>query len=77
MGEAPLGGVAPATVEVVYRYLAAIFRSAVRDRVIVTSPCVDVRLPRSVARQVVPLETEPVLALADAVPDRPVGGERA
>ena len=61
---------APATVEVVYRYLAAVFRSAVRDRLIVTSPCVDVRLPRPVVRQVVPLETDQVLALADAVPDR-------
>ncbi|MCW2744162.1 MAG: hypothetical protein JWM48_712 [Mycobacterium sp.] len=36
---------APATVEVVYRYLAAVFRSAVADRLIMSSPCVGVRLP--------------------------------
>jgi hypothetical protein len=59
---------APATVEVVYRYLAAIFRSAVRDRLIATSPCVDVRLPRPALRQVVPLETEQVLALPTPCP---------
>jgi hypothetical protein len=32
-------------VEVVYRYLAAVFRSAVADRLIMSSPCVGVRLP--------------------------------
>jgi hypothetical protein len=36
---------APATIRVVYSFVAGIFRSAVRDRLLVASPCVDVRLP--------------------------------
>jgi integrase len=61
---------APATVEVAYRYLAAIFRSAVDDRVIAMSPCRGIRLPRTQSRRVVPLETEQVLALAEVMPER-------
>ncbi len=60
----------PATVEVLYRYLAAIFRAAVEDRLIAVSPCRGVRLPRAEHRQVVPLTTEEVLALVAAVPER-------
>lgn len=36
----------PATVEVVYRYVAAIFRSAVEDRLLAASPCRGVKLPK-------------------------------
>ncbi|MGI9156950.1 MAG: tyrosine-type recombinase/integrase [Marmoricola sp.] len=61
---------APTTVEVVYRYVAAIFRAAVADRVIAASPCVGVKLPRKDRREVVPLATEAVEALIDTVPDR-------
>jgi integrase len=61
---------APATVEVAYRYLAAIFRSAVDDRVIAMSPCRGIRLPRTPSRRVVPLDTEQVLALAEVLPER-------
>ncbi len=61
---------APATVEVVYRYVAAIFRAAVADRVIASSPCVGVKLPRKARRDVVPLATEAVEALIEAMPDR-------
>jgi integrase len=61
---------APATVEVLYRYLAAIFRAAVKDRLIADSPCGDVRLPRRERREVVPLTTEQVVALTDVMPDR-------
>ncbi len=65
------GGVlAPGTVEVVYRYLAAIFASAVKDRLIATSPCIGVKLPRPAPAEVAPPSTEEVLALADAVPAR-------
>jgi hypothetical protein len=36
---------APSTVEVIYGRVVAVFRAAVRDRVITTSPCVAVRRP--------------------------------
>ena len=61
---------APATVERTYRCLASIMKSAVRDRLVSSSPCIDVRLPRKTCRQVVPLSKEQVFALVEAVPDR-------
>jgi len=61
---------APATVEVTYRFVSAIFRAAVADRLIASSPCVGVKLPKAAPRQVVPMETAAVHALADAVPER-------
>lgn len=61
---------APTTVRVIYRYMAAIFRAAVTDRVIAVSPCVGVRVPKVEPPRVQPLSTETVLALADAVPAR-------
>lgn len=61
---------APATVEVVYRYVVAIFRAAVADRLIPTSPCVGIKLPRVEREPVVPLATEQVTALVAAVPQR-------
>jgi len=61
---------APGTVELVYRYVVAVFRSAVADRIIATTPCVRVTLPRPEAAHVVPLATEEVEALVEAVPDR-------
>lgn len=61
---------APATVEVVYRYVSSIFKAAVADRLIASSPCVGVKLPKIPPRQVVPLATDAVHALADAVPAR-------
>lgn len=61
---------APATVEVVYRYLAAIFAAAVEDRLIPSTPCKGVRLPKVEAVQVVPLAPEQVEALIDAMPER-------
>jgi integrase len=61
---------APSTVQVVYRLVAAIFAAAAADRLIATSPCTGIKLPRRERRQVVPLETNHVRALADAVPER-------
>lgn len=61
---------APTTVEVVYRYVSAIFRAATADRLITSSPCIGVRLPKIAPRQVVPLETAAVHELSAAVPDR-------
>jgi integrase len=61
---------APATIEVVYSFLAGIFRAAVRDRLLVISPCVDVRLPKPEPKRVEPLATEKVEALIEAMPAR-------
>lgn len=61
---------APATVEVVYRYTATIFRAAVTDRLIPSSPCVGVRLPKVEPRRVDPLAAESVEALVGSMPAR-------
>jgi integrase len=61
---------APSTVEVVYRYVVAVFRAAVADKVLVDSPCVDIKLPRGKPRRVEPIPTEAVMGLVDAVDSR-------
>lgn len=61
---------APSTIGVVYSFLAGIFRAAVRDRLIVTSPCVDIRLPKPEPSRVDPLATEKVETLIEEVPAR-------
>lgn len=60
---------APATVEVAYRQLGAVFRSAVADGLLASSPCRGVKLPRKPRERVVPLETDQVVALVAAAPD--------
>lgn len=60
----------PATVEVTYRYLGAIFRMAVKDGMIHRSPCVDIKLPEVVRPRVKPPTTEEILAIQDAMPTR-------
>ena len=62
---------APSTVENRYLILAIVLRAAVRDRVIPASPCVDIRLPRiAPGSALVPITTDTVLALWEAMPDR-------
>lgn len=61
---------APSTIGVVDSFVAGIFRSAVRDRLLVASPCMDVWLPRPEPKRVEPLGTERVEALIAAMPDR-------
>lgn len=61
---------APGTVEVIYRYLVAIFRAAVADRLIGASPCAGVKLPKVEPAKVVPPTVEAVEAVADALPGR-------
>jgi integrase len=61
---------APSTIGVVYSFLAGIFRAVVRDRLIVASPCVGIRLPKPEPKRVEPLATEKVEALIDAMPER-------
>ncbi|HEX6380763.1 MAG TPA: tyrosine-type recombinase/integrase [Acidimicrobiia bacterium] len=60
----------PSTVEVIYRYVSAIFRSAVDDGIIAKSPCVNIKLPAIVRPPVVPLTTDQVGAVIDALPAR-------
>lgn len=61
---------APGSVENVYRTVSAVFRSAVRDRMITVSPCEAVALPRRTQIEVVPPTVEEVRVLLDAMPAR-------
>jgi integrase len=61
---------APASLEVAYRYLGAIFRMAMKDGMIHRSPCVDIKLPEVVRPRVKPPTTEQVLALHESMPAR-------
>lgn len=61
---------APATVEVVYRYLVSVMRAAVDDRVIVRNPCSKIKLPTIEKSVVVPLEVAQVDGLRGAMPER-------
>lgn len=61
---------APATVIVIWRWVSTIFRAAVDDGVVRVSPCRGVKLPKRERAQVVPLETEVVQGLVDALPER-------
>jgi len=60
----------PSTVRTVYQHVRAVFRAAVADRLIASSPCQRLMLPRVERHLVVPLATEIVMSLADAMPAR-------
>src|SRR5262249_52334579 len=66
----PTQHLAPGTVEVVYRYVSAVFKAAVTDRVIGSSPCVGIKLPEKHKPRVQPLTVEQVDGLVTAIPDR-------
>lgn len=59
---------APATVGVTYSYVATICKAAVRSGVLPKTPCDGITLPQLQRAQVVPLSTEQVVRLADAMP---------
>lgn len=61
---------APGSVENVFRAVSAVFRSAVRDRLIAANPCQDVTLPRRLNAEVIPPTVEEVRTLLGAMPDR-------
>lgn len=62
---------ATSTVSVVYGRVVAVFRAAVRDRVITTSPCVGIRLPRRAPASLLEvLTTDQVHALAETIDAR-------
>jgi integrase len=60
----------PGTVRLAFRWLSAVLKAAVADRVLASNPCAGAKLPRLERKQVEPLATEQVTALADAVGDR-------
>ncbi len=61
---------APGSVEVVYRWVATIFKAAVGDRLIAASPCERIALPKRPPNEVVPLEIDAVERLVTAMPER-------
>lgn len=61
---------APSTTTLVYSVLRMIFRAAVADRVLAISPCERITLPKAPPREVRPLPTDAVVALASAAPER-------
>jgi integrase len=61
---------APPTVEGVYSVLARVLAAAVDDRIVVVTPCVRVKLPKSLAGEIRPATVAEVTTLADAVADR-------
>ena len=64
-------GLAPGTARVVYGRVVAILGAAVRDRIIASSPCAEVKRPPAVrSSRLEVLTTEQVLALADAMRPR-------
>jgi integrase len=60
----------PATVQVIHGIVAAIFKAAMRDRLVNSSPCEGTKLPKRLPVEVMPLSTATVQALAAAVPER-------
>jgi integrase len=61
---------APTTLRLVYSYVNAIFALAVRDRIIASSPCTDIRLPGvDRGKRVIPTPAQ-VHRLAELMPDR-------
>ncbi|WP_206543520.1 tyrosine-type recombinase/integrase [Microbacterium testaceum] len=58
---------APATVTTVYKIVATILRSAVRDRKVAVSPCSGIALPEIESKRVQPMTTEQVELLRDAI----------
>lgn len=57
---------APATVEVVYRYVAAVFRAAMADRLIPATPCFDITLPEIEPKRVKPMALDVFHSLRNA-----------
>jgi integrase len=61
---------APTTVTTTMRFVSCVFRAAVTDRVIASSPSVGITLPRRDKPRIVPLTVEQLELLDAALPDR-------
>lgn len=66
----PPHDLAASTIGVTYGYVAALFKSATQDRLIATTPCVRISLPRVTHERVIPLTTAQVLTIADKITPR-------
>ena len=64
------GDLSPATVSVLYRHVSAIFKAAVLDRRLPSSPCAGVSVPKPRKPKVQPISTETVRAIIEAVPQQ-------
>lgn len=62
--------IAASTLEVVFKYVKAIFNAAVADRIIARPPLDGVKVPKPSPTEVVPPTVEQVQAIAAAVPER-------
>ncbi len=58
----------PSTIAVTHGIVASVFKAAVRDRRIVSTPCEGTKLPRVVREPVMPLDLDQVRALEAAMP---------
>jgi integrase len=61
---------APSTVGIVYSFVASIYRAAMLNNDVRTSPCVKIKLPKVEQKRVKPMAVEQVWSLIDAMPDR-------
>ncbi len=61
---------APSTIGVLHSVVSSVLKSAVRDRRLASNPCAGTRLPKADKKQVVPMTTEQVAAITEAMPDR-------
>lgn len=59
---------APATVGVAHGIVSTVMKAAIRDRKIVANPCDGTNLPKVERKQIIPLTTEQVTAIRDALP---------
>jgi len=59
---------APATVGVAHGLVSTVMKAAIRDRRIASNPCDGTKLPKIERPQIVPLTTEQVAAVRDALP---------
>jgi integrase len=59
---------APATVGVAHGIVSTVLKSAVRDRRIMSNPCDGTKLPKVQRKQIVPLTTEQVDSVREALP---------
>jgi integrase len=60
----------PATVQVNHGLVAALFKAAMRDRLVGSSPCEGTKLPKKLPKEVIPLTVGMVDMLAAGVPPR-------
>jgi integrase len=59
---------APATIGVIHGIVSTVMKAAVRDRRIASNPCDGTKLPKAQRKQIVPLTTEQVELVRDALP---------